>query len=85
MNRLTKAIVLSLLQGYKWMISPMLSPACRYVPTCSEYAQEAVDRYGSLRGGMMAMRRLLRCHPFAGSGYDPVLSPETGATVRGGE
>jgi putative membrane protein insertion efficiency factor len=85
MNRLTKAIVLSLLRGYRWAISPMLSPACRYVPTCSEYAQEAVDRYGSLRGGMMAMRRLLRCHPFAGSGYDPVLNPETGATVRGGE
>jgi uncharacterized protein len=85
MNQLTKAIVLSLLRGYQWTISPMLSPACRYVPTCSEYAQEAVDRYGWLRGGMMALRRVLRCHPFADSGYDPVVNPVTGATVRGGE
>jgi len=85
MNQLTKAIVLALLRGYRWTISPMLPPACRYVPTCSEYAQEAVDRYGSLRGGMMALRRVLRCHPFAGSGYDPVLNPQTGAMVRDGE
>ena len=85
MNQLTKAVLLSLLWGYKWAISPMLSPACRYVPTCSDYALEAVDRYGVLRGGAMAMQRVLRCHPFAGSGYDPVFNPETGATVRSGE
>jgi uncharacterized protein len=57
--------------GYKWAISPMFPPACRYVPTCSEYAMEAVERYGALRGGWMALGRVLRCHPFAG-GYDPV-------------
>ena len=85
MNHLTKAILLSLLRGYKWAISPMLSPACRYVPTCSDYALEAVDRYGVLRGSVMAMRRVLRCHPFAGSGYDPVFHPRTRATVRSGE
>jgi len=85
MNQLTKAVLLSLLWGYKSAISPMLSPACRYVPTCSDYALEAVDRYGVLRGGAMAMQRVLRCHPFAGSGYDPVFNPETGATVRSGE
>ena len=85
MNQLSKTIVLSVLRGYKWAISPMLSPACRYVPTCSEYALEAVDRYGVLRGSVMAMRRVLRCHPFANSGYDPVLNPKTGATVRSGE
>jgi putative membrane protein insertion efficiency factor len=85
MNHLTKAIVLSLLRGYKWAISPMLSPACRYVPTCSDYALEAVDRYGVLRGSVMAMRRVFRCHPFAGSGSDPVIDPKAGATVRSGE
>ena len=85
MNQLSKTIVLSLLRGYKWAISPILSPACRYVPTCSDYALEAVDRYGVLRGSVMAMRRVLRCHPFAASGYDPVLDPKTGATVRSGE
>jgi uncharacterized protein len=85
MNQLTKAIMLSLLRGYKWAISPMLSPACRYVPTCSDYASEAVDQYGVLRGSLMAMRRVLRCHPFASSGYDPVLNPKAGATMRSGE
>jgi uncharacterized protein len=85
MNQLTKAVVSALLRGYRWTISPMLPPACRYVPTCSEYALEAVDRYGSLRGGAMALRRVLRCHPFGGSGYDPVLNPQTGAMVRDGE
>jgi uncharacterized protein len=85
MNQLTKAIMLSLLRGYKWAISPMLSPACRYVPTCSDYALEAVDRYGVLRGSVMAMRRVLRCHPFAGSGYAPVIDPKKGATMRSGE
>jgi len=85
MNQLSKTIVLSLLRGYKWAISPMLSPACRYVPTCSEYALEAVERYGVLRGSVMAMRRVLRCHPFADSGYDPVLNSKTEAAVRSGE
>ena len=85
MNQLSKTIVLGLLRGYKWAISPILSPACRYVPTCSEYALEAVDRYGVLRGSVMAMRRVFRCHPFAGSGYDPVLNPKARVTVRSGE
>ena len=61
------------LRGYKWAISPMLPPACRYVPTCSEYAMEAVERYGALRGGLMSVWRLLRCHPFARGGFDPVV------------
>jgi uncharacterized protein len=66
-------ITLQLLRAYKWAISPMLPHACRYVPTCSEYAMEAVERHGALRGLWMAMGRVLRCHPFAGSGYDPVV------------
>ena len=73
MNRIARSFVLGLLRGYKWAISPLLPPACRYVPTCSEYAVEAVDRYGAFRGGLMAMRRVLRCHPFVKGGYDPVL------------
>jgi putative membrane protein insertion efficiency factor len=72
MKRAAQRIVLQLLRGYKWIVSPMLPPACRYVPTCSEYAMEAVDRYGALRGGVMAFWRVLRCHPLAKGGYDPV-------------
>jgi uncharacterized protein len=70
---IAKFVVLQLLRAYKWAISPMFPPACRYVPTCSEYAMEAVDRYGVLRGGWMALARLLRCHPFVKGGYDPVV------------
>jgi putative membrane protein insertion efficiency factor len=70
--QIAKKITLQALRGYKWAVSPMLPTACRYVPTCSEYAIEAVERYGALRGSWMALRRVLRCHPLAGSGYDPV-------------
>ena len=90
MRQFAKLVVLQLLRGYKWAISPMLPPSCRFVPTCSEYAMEAVDRYGVLRGGLMALARLLRCHPLAHAGYDPVvkegkaeLEEERGATTRG--
>jgi uncharacterized protein len=68
--------VLALLRGYKWAISPWLPTSCRYVPTCSEYAMEAVERYGALRGTWMALVRLLRCHPLARSGFDPVVRDE---------
>jgi|SRR5208337_3292071 len=69
-------VTLQLLRAYKWAISPMLPTACRYVPTCSEYAMEAVERYGAVRGGWLALGRVLRCHPLAGSGYDPVVGAE---------
>jgi uncharacterized protein len=72
MRDIAKFVVLKMLRAYKWAISPLFLPACRYVPTCSEYAMEAVERYGALRGGFMAIMRLLRCHPFARGGYDPV-------------
>ena len=57
---------------YKLCISPMLPPACRYQPTCSEYAMQAIKKYGPLRGTWLAIKRIARCHPWGGSGYDPV-------------
>jgi len=68
-----KPLALALLRGYKRWISPMFRPACRYVPTCSEYAMEAVERYGALRGLAMAGWRVLRCHPLAKGGLDQVV------------
>lgn len=62
----------ALLRGYKQFISPFFPPSCRYTPTCSQYAIDAVQKHGVMRGLLLAMRRILRCHPFAGSGYDPV-------------
>jgi len=76
MKQCVKLVVIQFLRAYKWLVSPLLPPACRYVPTCSEYAIEAVERYGSLRGGLRAMWRIMRCHPFARGGYDPVATPE---------
>ena len=68
-----KSLALGLLRLYKRWISPAFPPSCRYVPTCSEYAMEAIERYGALRGGMMAAWRVLRCHPLAKGGLDPVV------------
>lgn len=68
-----KRAIVALLRGYKWALSPLLGPACRYVPSCSEYAIEAVERHGMLLGGAKAAWRVLRCHPFAKGGYDPVV------------
>ena len=81
MNQSAKFVTLQLLRGYQWAISPWLPAACRYVPTCSEYAMEAVERYGAFRGGWMAFTRLLRCHPFAGSGHDPVVKQANAGKV----
>jgi putative membrane protein insertion efficiency factor len=79
LTQFAKFVTLQLLRAYKWAISPMFPTACRYVPTCSEYALEAIERYGAVRGGWMACARILRCHPFAGSGYDPVVRHSTGS------
>lgn len=59
-------------RGYRRWISPALPPACRFEPSCSAYAEEALKKHGAARGSWLAARRLLRCHPFGGSGYDPV-------------
>jgi len=68
-----KALALAGLRLYKRWISPALAPSCRYVPTCSEYGIEAIERYGVLQGGMKTVWRLMRCHPFAKGGLDPVV------------
>lgn len=69
---LARAPLLGLLRFYRIAISPALGPACRYEPSCSAYAEEAVRRFGAGRGTYLALRRLLRCHPFARGGLDPV-------------
>lgn len=60
-------------KGYKYLISPLLPPSCRFTPTCSIYTIQAVEKYGVLRGALKGLWRLLRCHPFSRGGYDPLL------------
>jgi putative membrane protein insertion efficiency factor len=80
-NFLQRSVLLAL-RAYKWALSPLFPAACRYVPTCSEYAMEAVERHGALRGGVMAVGRVLRCHPLARGGYDPVVAQEVRSSER---
>jgi putative membrane protein insertion efficiency factor len=63
---------LGAIRGYQLLIRPMLTGSCRYLPTCSEYAAEAIVTHGALRGGWLGLKRVLRCHPFGGAGLDPV-------------
>ena len=67
-----------LVRLYQILVSPALPPRCRYLPTCSDYALEAVERHGAIRGVGLALGRLGRCHPWGGSGYDPVPAPKAG-------
>lgn len=67
-----KHVLIALVRFYRAFISPMKRPCCRYIPTCSQYALEALEKYGALKGGYLALRRILRCHPFHKGGYDPV-------------
>ena len=67
-----RGALVAVLRFYKRFISPMLPPACRFQPTCSEYAMEAVQHYGIFKGSFLAMRRLARCHPWSRGGFDPV-------------
>lgn len=81
---IAQRLLWGLIKGYQLFISPILPGSCRYEPSCSAYAAEAVIRHGALRGGWLALRRLLRCNPFGGWGYDPVpdSDKQTGGEPR---
>jgi putative membrane protein insertion efficiency factor len=65
-----------LVRGYRYFVSPQLAPSCRFYPSCSAYAEEALERHGTLRGGWLAARRLCRCGPWHPGGFDPVPAPD---------
>lgn len=67
-----KRLLLALLRGYQYAIRPLLGANCRFYPSCSDYAREAVDRHGAGKGTWLALRRVARCHPYHPGGYDPV-------------
>ena len=71
-NQLVSAVMLALISFYRRWISPLIGPRCRFIPTCSAYGLEAIERHGPWRGGWLTLRRLLRCHPFTPCGCDPV-------------
>lgn len=67
-----RRVLILIIRGYKRFVSPFLPPACRYLPTCSVYAIEAIERHGTAKGLWLGTKRICRCHPWGGSGYDPV-------------
>ena len=77
-----KATLVGLLRGYRLVISPLFPPCCRYYPTCSAYALQAIRMHGPVRGGWLALKRLSKCHPWGPGGYDPV-PPRTGGSLPG--
>ncbi|MCP9771434.1 membrane protein insertion efficiency factor YidD [Synechococcus sp. Tobar12-5m-g] len=72
LSELLKTLLLALINGYRRWISPLLGPRCRFIPSCSAYGIEAIERHGPWRGGWLTLRRLLRCHPLTPCGCDPV-------------
>ena len=72
MKALLTALLLVLIRVYRWTLSPLLGPSCRFEPSCSVYAEEAIRHHGAARGGWLMIRRLARCHPFCRGGIDPV-------------
>ena len=77
-HRLIDRLLIALLRGYKRWLSPLLGPRCRFVPTCSEYAMQAISVHGALRGSWLAARRVGRCHPLHPGGFDPVPPRDDG-------
>jgi len=75
-----KALLLLAIRGYRFFLSPWLGRSCRFLPTCSEYAMEAIERHGAFDGSLLAARRIARCHPLGGAGLDPV--PSQGPAAR---
>lgn len=71
-----KRLLVWTIRGYRWGISPLFPPVCRFTPTCSAYALEAIERFGPWRGGLLAIRRVGRCHPWHPGGFDPVPPPD---------
>ncbi len=71
-SRLPKIVFIGIVKGYQYVISPILPPSCRFIPTCSTYTIQAIEKYGVVRGTYLGLRRILRCHPFCRGGYDPV-------------
>jgi len=67
-----RRLVVLVIRLYQWTVSPLLGPACRFYPSCSQYALQAVQRFGVIRGGALALKRLARCHPWHPGGFDPV-------------
>lgn len=76
-----RSLILGLIRFYQKGISPLSGPRCRFIPTCSTYAHEAVSRYGVARGGWLFIRRFARCHPFGGHGVDPVPDLDSDRTT----
>jgi len=67
-----RRLAMLIIRGYRGLVSPALPPSCRFRPTCSEYAYQAIEKHGLIKGGWLAVKRLARCHPFNSGGYDPV-------------
>lgn len=74
---MTAKLLIALIRGYQLTLSPFLGGSCRFLPSCSAYAMEAIATHGAWRGAILGLRRLSRCHPLGRSGYDPVPAPST--------
>ena len=72
MKRIFSLLLINPIKIYQIIISPLLGPSCRFTPTCSQYAVEAIQKYGPFKGSWLSFKRILKCHPWGGSGYDPV-------------
>ncbi|MEM8886832.1 MAG: membrane protein insertion efficiency factor YidD [Bacteroidota bacterium] len=79
LRKLIGGFFLLLIKFYQFVISPLFPPSCRYTPTCSQYAKEAIQLHGPFKGGALAIKRISSCHPWGGSGYDPVPGTENQA------